>query len=287
LALNLPAGIKQSTKITGIFGDPVAHSLSPRMHNYAFEKLELDYTYVPFLVKREDLKSAVDDIRKLNFAGVNVTIPHKEAVLDFMDELQPNANAIGAVNTVVNEGGRLKGYNTDGIGFTTSLRDVNFNPDNKQTAIIWGAGGVARAIAFSLAEVGIKKLILLNRTFERSKKLADRININFPEREMVAMNVTDPGVVSILKNCDIFISTTPVGIEGFPVQPSEFLSSKVFVYDAVYAKTTFLLEEARRAGSKCSGGLGMLIHQGARSFSLWTKLRPPVDLMREALEGSR
>ena len=277
MTLSLPEGIKESTRITGIFGDPVSRSLSPKMHNYAFEKLGLDYKYIPFWVKPADLKSAVEDILKLNIAGVNVTIPHKETILKMMDWVEENAKVIGAVNTVVNEGGRLKGYNTDGTGFMSSLEDVNFNLDPQQTAVIWGAGGAARAIAFSLSQAGVGKLILINRTFERAKKLARDL------KEAVAMDTTDKRLADILKKCDIFINTSPAGLEGFPVQPSKFLSPKVFVYDALYHKTTPLLEEAGKAGARFSGGLGMLIHQGARSFSLWTRGRAPVDLMREAL----
>jgi len=275
--LKVPPGIKPTTKITGIFGDPVSQSLSPKMHNYAFKKMNLDYFYVPFLVKPSELKSAVDDIRKLNLVGVNVTIPHKEAILPLLDDLTDETEMIGAVNTVVNRKGRLRGHNTDGIGFIQSLYSDagNFIPENLQSVVIWGAGGVARAMAnamiINLKRLGTKHITIINRTYERAENLVQYIQKVFPVFSITAMGMKDKRLLSILRNCNVFINTTPVGVDdSFPVHPEEFLSPKVFVYDAVYAQNTPLLIAAKKAGAPCLGGLGMLIRQGAQSFKEWT-----------------
>lgn len=276
MMLKIPPEIKKSTKITGIFGDPVAQSLSPKMHNHAFEKLGLDYVYIPFLVKPADLKSAVEDIRRLNVVGVNVTIPHKEAILPYMDELSPEAKKIGAVNCVINNHGKLTGDNTDGKGFIASLiEDGLFNPWGK-SAVIWGAGGAARAVAFSLFDEGLDSLTIVNRSEERAQNLAEAL----PSPSVRAMGTDDKNLAGILKDCNIFINASPEGTKN-----TGFLSPSVFVYDAVYAKETPLLKAAKAAKSPHLGGLGMLIRQGALSFSLWTGKEPPVNLMKEALNA--
>ena len=276
--LIIPSDLKPTTKIVGIFGDPVAQSLSPKMHNHAFEKLGLDYAYIPFLVKPEDLKDAVEDIRKLNLAGVNVTIPHKESILPYMDALSPEAKKIGAVNTVINRNGKLTGDNTDGKGFIASLtEDGLFNPWGK-SAVIWGAGGAARAVAFSLFDEGLDNLTIVNRSEERAQILAYSLIVT--GKSVRAMGTDDKNLPGILKGCNIFINASPEGTKN-----TGFLSPSVFVYDAVYAKETPLLKAAKAAKAPHLGGLGMLIRQGALSFSLWTGKEPPVGLMKEALNA--
>ena len=279
--------IKGTTKITGIFGDPVTYSLSPRMHNYAFEKLGLDFVYVPFLVKPGELEEAADAVRALNIAGVNVTLPYKEAILPFLDQLTPQAKMIGAVNTVINRKGKLIGDNTDAEGFLTALRtDGKFDPKGKN-AILWGAGGVARAIAVSLLEAGAKKLVIVNRTFKRAKDLVRHLK-KVCGGNAAALEARSENLLQELLDCEIFLNATPVGVERgvFPFPAERFITADKFVFDAVYSKQTPLLISAEKAEAKCLGGLSMLIHQGALSFSRWTGEAPPVRFMREALEGT-
>ncbi len=273
-------------KVVGIFGDPVVHSLSPKMHNYAFQKLNLNFIYLAFEVKPFELRAALDDIRRLKLAGINVTIPHKEKIFPLMDDCTPEAKMIGAVNTVINIKGELVGHNTDGKGFISSLKkDGDFQPKDK-SAVIWGTGGAARAMAFSLLESGVKNLTLINRTPERAVQMRDYLIKKFPQKTILALETTADDLLSRLKSCDLFISTAPCGIEeNFPFPPGDFLSSKIFVYDAVYAKDTPLLKAAKNLGAKCLGGEGMLIRQGALAFALWTGEESPVSLMREALNS--
>lgn len=279
--------VKGATKIVGVFGDPIAHTLSPKMHNFAFAQLNLDFIYLPFLVHRENLKSAVESIRNLNLAGVNVTIPHKEAILPYLDELTPLAQAIGAVNTVWNRRGKLIGHNTDSPGFLTSLKeDGKFDPRNKR-AVILGSGGTARAISAALLESGIKKLVIVNRTFERGQTLVSQLKKFSQQPEIYAAKLSAEILREELRNSDLFLNATPTGMDttALAFQAEKFLSPHLFVFDALYAKATPLLLAAQRAGAAYLGGLGMLIRQGALSFSLWTGVEPPVNFMRQSLEN--
>ncbi len=268
----------EGKNIVGIFIDPASPTLSPKMHNYAFKKLGLkNWVYLRFNVKPEQLEEAVSDLRnpKLNIKGVNVTIPHKESILPYLDGLSSEAEKIGAVNTVMTNNGKIAGDNTDGKGFISSLKeDGHFDPKGKN-AILWGAGGAGRAIMISLFENELKTLGILNRTLEKAEKMAKEM----PDHAITVAQADTKNLVSALKNCDIFINVTPRGPED-----SKLFTPSVFVYDAVYGKSTPLLEAAKTAGSPCLGGLGMLIRQGALSFSLWTGQKPPFDLMREALK---
>ena len=264
----------QGKKITGIFGDPVSHSLSPKMHNFAFDKLGIkDWIYLPFHVKPKDLKAAVEDIRKLNIAGVNVTLPHKEAVLPLMNELSPEAKKIGAVNTIINDNGKLTGDNTDGMGFISSLKaDGDFDPKGKR-AILWGAGGAARAMAFSLLEAGVKSLSIANRTPERAKNLVADLS----HKSVQWLKMED--VAETLIVSDLYVSAAPESMKDIKFQPT------MFIYDVVYGEFTPVLEAAKMAGARCLGGLGMLVRQGALSFSHWTGKEPPVSVMREVFDA--
>lgn len=281
--------ISGTTKIVGIFGDPVIYTLSPKMHNFAFNHLHLDFAYLPFLVKPRDLESAVKSIRSLNLAGVNVTIPHKEAILPYLDEVTPLAKTIGAVNTICHRGGRLIGHNTDASGFLTSLReDGFFNPLNKRVLLL-GAGGTARAMSVALLESGIQKLTIVNRTPDRAKILELKLGELYPasKKHISCRTLTADVLREELSECDLLLNATPAGLDtpALAVSAEKFLSPQVFVFDAVYAKVTPLLAAALRIGAPHLDGMGMLVRQGALSFSLWTGVEPPVKLMRQALEG--
>ena len=278
------AHVQGTTKTVGIFGDPVTYTLSPKMHNAAFTKLGLDYVYVPFLVKPENLGNAVEAIRILNLAGVNVTLPHKRTILPYLDSLSASAQKIGAVNTIVNRRGKLVGENTDATGFLDSLKkDGNFNPKNKR-AVILGAGGTACAMSVALLEAGVKKLVIANRTLKRAQDLVKHLKPVHGQAEILAADFSGERLLDELRDCDLLANATPTGIDSsyFPFSADKFLSADIFVFDAVYSATP-LVTAAKERGAAALNGLGMLVRQGALSFSLWTGEDPPIEIMRQAL----
>lgn len=274
-----------TTRLAGIMGYPVEHTLSPVMHNAAYEALGLEMVYAPLLVKQEDLGKAVQGLRAFNFVGVNVTIPHKGAIMEFLDELDTTAREVGAVNTVVKRNGKLVGYNTDGAGFLLSLRkDGRFEPENKKVVLV-GAGGAAAAIALSLAEAGVRRLVIANRTKARAEILAKRVR-RFYQRDVLPMVLDDSRALFWqIREADLLINATSVGMkpgEHLKVN-AHALHKKLFVHDIIYWETP-LLKTARRRGAPAIDGLGMLVSQGARSFELLTGKRAPFRVMKTAVE---
>lgn len=268
--------INGSTKITGIFGYPIKHTLSPAMHNAAFKNLGLNYIYVPFEIKPENLKTAVKSILSLNIKGVNVTFPYKQKVMKFLDEIDPLAASIGSVNTIVNCDGKLKGYNTDGTGFLKDIKNYGFNPAGK-TAVLVGAGGAGRAVACILAANGIKKIYITDRT----KKTAAELSKNISNAEYIPLE----NWKSKLNETNILINTTPVGMHDGDkayISSSE-INKNLFIYDVIYNRKTELLIEAQKAKAKAYNGLGMLLYQGATAFELWTNTNAPIEIMRKTL----
>lgn len=287
------------TKVCGIFGHPVEHSLSPPMHNAAFAALGLDYIYVPFPVSPGDLPQAIAAVRTLGLAGVNVTVPHKEAVLPLLDELSEAAALNGAVNTIVNRSGRLYGDNTDGRGFLRSLaEDAGFLPAGK-TALVLGAGGAARGVAVQLALAGVKSLILANRTERRANELAaslaERTGVEtavapWPDSGnawTVGAGSGDKTLDEALRNSDLIVQATSLGLDGGAVLPPlqyALLGPEKVVCDLVYTPPdTPFLKQARKYGARTVSGLGMLLYQGVLAFELWTGKAAPVEVMREVL----
>ena len=278
-----------TSRICGIIGDPIAHSMSPAIHNAAFDKLGLNYLYVPFRVKREELDKAIAGVRALNIRGLNVTIPHKVTVIPFLDELDPLAQKIGAVNTIVNDDGVLTGYNTDATGFLQTLLERGVEPRGKNMVIL-GAGGASRAISFILAERGAH-LVILNRLLELdwAEELASRISQVF-KKEVKALELNRQNLAKVLAKADILVNATSVGmspnIDETPVSP-DLLRPSLTVFDIVYNPIkTRLLREAEAAGAKTISGVDMLVWQGALGFELWTGAKAPVKLMREtAIKG--
>jgi shikimate dehydrogenase len=271
-----------ATKIVGVIGDPIEHSLSPRMHNAAFEYLGLDFLYLPFRVLEKDLKNAVRGARAFNLKGFNVTIPHKVSIIKFLDDVDLIARKIGAVNTVVNQEGELLGYNTDGLGALEALREGGVDPKGKKIVVI-GAGGASRAITFQLAGE-CSKLTILNRTKIKAVKLAKLIDVG---TEVQGRSLTPKSLESSLNDSDILINTTSVGmhpnVNESPV-PKAFLHKDLVVFDIVYNPLeTLLLKYARNAGAKSINGVGMLVNQGAISFKMWTGHEAPKDIMRKAV----
>jgi shikimate dehydrogenase len=278
--------VSGATKIVGVIGDPIEHSLSPRMHNAAFEYLRLDYVYLPFRVLEKDLKNAVKGAKAFNLKGFNVTIPHKVSIIKYLDEIDLTARRIGAVNTVVNEEGQLLGYNTDGLGALEALREEGVDPKGKKILVI-GAGGASRAITFQLANV-CSKLVILNRTRIRAVRLARELAILGSEVE--GRGLTLKSLERCLNDSDILINTSSVGmypnVNGSPV-PKEFIRKDLVVFDIVYNPLeTSLLRYARSVGAKSVNGVGMLVNQGAIGFKMWTGYEAPRNVMRKAvIEG--
>lgn len=277
--------IDTATVMYGVFGDPIAHSKSPLMLNRAFAEKGLNAAYAAFHIKPGTLRDAVNGIRALGFRGVNVTIPHKLEVMDYLDHVDEHALAIGAVNTIVNKDGKLTGYNTDGIGYVRSLKEeTHFQPKGK-TVVLVGAGGAAKGIGYALIQEGVRKLIIANRTVEKAYDLAKDLE-GLAETEGIPL--TEIG--SYLKNSELVVHTTRVGmhpyIHDLPFEP-EHIHDGLLVSDIVYNPlNTLLLSEARLRGAKAHGGLGMFVYQGAYAFEYWTGLAAPVKAMREEVEAS-
>ncbi len=267
--------VSGTTKITGIFGYPIDHTLSPLMHNAAFREMGLNNCYMPFQVSPEDLPDAVKSIRCLNLLGVNITIPHKEKVVSLLDEVNEEAQFIGAVNTIVNKEGILTGYNTDGRGFMSSLDENNISADGKNIVII-GTGGAARAVSYYLSEKA-SQLSLFDITIPKARNLVDDL-------KMIRNNIKLLETIEDIGKPDIVINATPLGMKAddpLPFNP-DIITPDTVVCDLVYKKTK-LLQEADKRGAKNIDGSGMLLWQGVLAFELWTGIKPPVDLMRKIL----
>ena len=277
--------IKGTTKVTGVFGWPVAHSRSPAFQNAAFAALGLDFVYVPFAVRPEELPAGLASVRALGMAGVNLTIPHKEAAVSLLDEVSDEARLLGVVNTVRNVEGRLLGSTTDGPGFVRSLReDGGFEPSDRRFLVL-GAGGSARAICGALAGVGAAEIIIWNRTASRGTAVAEHLRVKLGYRQVRTVDraaLDDPG---LWREVDALVNTTSLGMrEGDPCPVNTAgLHQGIFVYDIVYNRETDLIAAARRAGCRSLDGLSMLVFQGALSFEAWTGVPAPVEVMKRAL----
>lgn len=274
------------TRVLGIFGDPVAHSLSPVMQNQALQQAGINAVYVPFHVPAEQLPQAVASIRSLELWGVNVTVPHKEAVFPLLDEIDSAARLIGAVNTIVNRQGRLVGYNTDGLGFLRSLaEDLHFIPDG-QRILLLGAGGACRAALVSLCQAGASWIGIANRTRSRAEALVQEFAEVFPEVSFEYFGIESDQLSQAINNIDLLANTSAVGLKGevFADLPWEDLSREVVIYDMVYNKSgTPLVQQAMSRGHRASDGLGMLAGQGEEAFTLWTGAKPLEGLMKRCL----
>ena len=282
--------VRDRIRWVGIIGYPISHSLSPIMQNAAFEALGLEYCYIPLEVKPAGLRSAVGALRRLGFRGFNVTVPHKQRIIPMLDVLSPEARFIGAVNTVVIQKGRLTGYNTDGRGFMRALNEMaGFSVQGKR-ALVLGAGGAARAVAYQLAREGAAEVIVANRSLDRVRGLIRDLRESVPRSDATIL----PWKLSSLKigaaRADLVVNATSVGMRASDpsLLPGYAFRRGQVVYDLVYRPAvTPLMRQAMMAGAHAINGLGMLVHQGALSFELWTARKPSVELMRETLQGMR
>lgn len=274
--------ISGKTRLVGVMGDPIEHSISPAMHNMAFDAMGLDYVYVPFNVKKADLAKAVQAVKALNIRGLNVTIPHKVEIIPLLDDIDSLAKEIGAVNVLVNSNGLLKGYNTDAEGFLHVLLEHGVEPEGKNVVIL-GAGGAARAIAFTLAGRGAN-LIMLNRTPANAAKCAADVS-NATGQTVEVLTLDEKNLTDAMDRGHILVNTTSVGM--FPDKNDALVSSNLIrphfiVADIVYNPyKTRLLAEAERAGAMTINGLEMLIWQGALAFEKWTGEKAPLTVMRK------
>lgn len=273
------------TGLLALLGSPVGHSGSPAMYNYSFERLGLDYAYVAFDVKEEEMEQAIQAMRLFKMRGCNVTMPGKNIAVQFMDELSPAAELIGAVNTIVNDDGKLTGHNTDGIGFVQNLKEHGVDVKGKKITVA-GGGGAATAIQVQCALDGARELTIFNKKdafFERTLHTAEKIRNAV---DGIVVNVYDiddvEKMTEELRSSDIFVNATIVGMKPLDdqsvVKDVSAFHKELVVCDAVYNPVeTKLLREAKEAGCKCIGGKGMLLWQGVAAFKLYTGKDMPVE----------
>lgn len=285
--------IDGKTNILGVIGDPIEHTFSPAMHNAGLKDLGLNYVYLPFLVKSNNLNSAVEGAKGLDIKGLNVTIPHKQNIISCLDEIDSIASMIGAVNTVkffLDDENiiRTKGYNTDAYGAVKAIEEVTDLKDKKVTIV--GAGGASRAVSFQIASSGIDELSILNRNHKKAENLADDLKINLNKLD-VDVNIASYEIDDLatqISESDILIDTTPLGmypnINDKPIADSSMIHENLVVNDIVYTPMkTSLIKEALKANAKVVYGYKMLLYQGIRSFEIWLDTKAPVKAMEDAL----
>lgn len=272
------------TRLTALLGSPVAHSISPLMHNEAFQLLDLDYTYLCFDVNEETLPAAVDGLKACGIRGFNLTMPNKNKIVELLDELSPAARLIGAVNTVVNDDGHLIGYNTDGVGYMQAVKDAGYDITGK-TITIMGAGGAATAICAQAALDGVEKIHIFaretSRFWDRTQKLAENINSTLPCKAVLHENKDTAALAQAISESALLLNATSVGMapntEGTIIEDTSLYHPDLIVSDVIYnPRETRFLKEAREAGCRTFNGMYMLLYQGAEAFRLWTGKEMPV-----------
>jgi shikimate dehydrogenase len=277
----------------GVFGDPVSHSLSPQMQNAGLKECKIDMQYARFHIRPNELASAISLLTKLDFAGINLTIPHKIAALRLVDVVDENARRIGAVNTIKIDGGKLRGFNTDGRGFSRAIRD-EFSVDLRDLRVmVLGAGGAARAVAIQCGKENCERLVIANRTLEKATRLVGELREFFsgpkvlgPVARLQAIAVEESAIRFQIANVDLIVNTTPLGLnraDASPI-PARLLAPHLMIYDTIYTETrTPFVAAASEAGARGANGLSMLLHQGALAFEIWFDREAPIDVMRRAL----
>ncbi len=276
------------TRIVGVMGAPVEHSRSPQMHNAALAKAGLDYVYVPFHVHPGDIASALEGFKALNVVGINVTLPHKEAVLPYLTSISREAALIGAVNTLSFRDGEIHGDNTDAEGFLRALQETEGGDGEHRLfreVVVLGAGGAARAVVVALALAGAKRILIANRTTTKAVALAEEMQQK-THVTMHGMGLTDARVDEAVRNSTLLVNTATVSMDAAAplLIDDTVLSPHTFVYDIVYTPpVTPLMHAAAERGCKTLGGMGMLVHQGAIAFEKWTGIKPCLATLKDAL----
>lgn len=280
--------ITGQTKIVGIIGDPIKHSRSPQIHNAAITALGLDYVYVPFHVQPDNLGAAIEGFKATNVIGINVTIPHKQNVISYLDEISREATLIGAVNTLIFKEGAIIGENTDAPGFLQAMQEEGLDVPQGGSAVIIGAGGSARAVVVALALAGVRTICITNRTVSRAIALATDLSEK-TDASIYGIGLDDPKLSNAVGTSQLIVNTASTSMDvSHPllIDP-DWLEPRSIVYDIVYTPPeTRLLQAAAEKDCHTIGGLGMLVHQGAIAFEKWTGVNPPVETMRQALQGA-
>ena len=280
------------SKLVGIIGYPIRHSISPVFQQAALDHHSLDATYQAWEVEPHSLPEFINGLRSPDTLGINVTVPHKEAVMSHLDQIDDWATMAGAVNTIINEGGKLIGHNTDGSGFIKSLEEHgHFSPEGCSVLII-GAGGSAKAVALALARRGVAAITIANRTLRRAQGLAELVRKHGPRVEAIPLVPPEDALAQAAATCDLLVNCTTIGMKHGPDEesspiPAQLILSGALVYDLVYnPPETPLLREAARSGAATLGGLPMLVYQGAASFEFWTGKPAPVEVMLKAAKAA-
>lgn len=271
----------------GVIGNPIAHSLSPAMQNAGIQAAGLDYAYIAMPVLNENLRAAVEGLRALGFRGFNVTIPHKQAIMEYLDEIHEDAKIIGAVNAVKNENGHLTGYNTDVTGFIEGMKQQGFSPSGKN-AVLLGAGGAARAIIWGLIKEKVSTLTIGVRNTAKAQPVADYFS---QYMHIQVLNWDSPEFAARLPQAHLLINSTPLGMtphtDAMPPVNWDLIRPDTFAYDIIYTPAeTLFLKTAREHGCQTLNGEAMLVGQGAEAFRLWTGLTLPQAPMATALRAA-
>ena len=270
-------------RVYGVLGYPAKHSLSPLMHNAAFRALNINAEYLIFEKTPQELSGFLHSLAKENIFGLNVTVPYKEKVIPFLNNLSDEAKLIGAVNTIKVSGDNLDGFNTDGEGFINHLsKDLKFNPTGKTVSLI-GAGGASRAISVYLCQADPKSIAIFDIDKDKALGLVNHLKEDFPNIDFKLANSIEELKIP---NCDLLINATPIGMKQSDavLVEEKYLHKDLLVYDLIYNPAeTKLLKTAKEKGARASNGLGMLLYQGARSFELWTDKPAPIEIIRQAL----
>jgi len=271
--------------IIAIYGFPIEHSLSPVMHNAGFNELKLNFKYIPVKVAPSDLKEAISALKALNFKGANLTVPHKEEVIDYLDEISEDAFLIGAVNTIINSDGRLLGSNTDCKGFIAALKEAGVKDISRKKVVLLGAGGASKAACVGLLREKVKELVIVNRTVRKAELLQENYKKPFKKSKIRVLPLDCEALRTEFSDCDILVNTTSVGLKNDCIKlPIDSLKSDALVYDMVYnPPKTKLLKSAEKHGLKIENGLNMLLFQGVLGFEVWTNKKAPVSVMKKAL----
>jgi shikimate dehydrogenase len=275
--------ISGKTRVCGVIGEPIEHSLSPIMHNAAFQAVGLDYAFLAFRVKPAEVEAAVNGVRALNIRGLNVTMPHKTAIINHLDRVDLSAQIVNSVNTVLNKENLLFGFNTDGVGAVKALKENGVELKGRKVLLL-GAGGAARAIAYALAKEA-DELAVLNRTVKQAQAMARVLEKSF-NKKIAAGSLSPNDVETNIRDSDILINATSVGMKPKPDESpvaAKMLRRNMAVMDIVYNPLeTQLARDAKAAGAEVISGVEMLIYQGAASFEIWTGKSAPVEVMRQA-----
>jgi shikimate dehydrogenase len=273
-----------------IFGDPIAHSASPGMQNAALQEKQHSFQYVRIHVTPPELKNALGELAAADFLGINITIPHKHEAVSLVDEVSKEALLMGAINTVAVREGRLHGFNTDGPGFATAIREEFGRPLGElRVLILGGVGGAGRAITIQCLLEGSPRVIIANRNLEKGNALAREIHGCLgKEISSISLDAKAEDLAKTVSSVDLIVNATPLGMShgGHSPLPDHLLTSAHLVYDTVYSGgTTTLLKQAEQAGAESADGFSMLLHQGAKAFEIWFNETAPLEVMRSALKS--